>query len=457
MPHNPLLPSNQVTLPLAEIQGDVLIGLKKNAEVFVFFTINDVVRFRQELDTVFADITFSDQMKAVEDAKNAGQALPLFLGFNIAFTASGLAKLKPLDDLTTLDDAFRAGAVSRRGLLGDQAPWLPEYDQAIDGALLVTGVDAATARNQADAIESALRHSISVVRREHGLVRTGDQKGHEHLGFEDGISQPGVEGLTAPGPKPGQGLPGQDLIKPGEFLLGHENEEGQVSAPPLAWMVNGSYLVFRRLNQDVPAFHAYMAANFAAAGMTSADQLGAHLVGRWASGAPTVMTPFVDNLALAADKMQNNDFEFGAEDPHQQRCPFVAHIRKMYPREDFDPPLEGEPDRRRILRAGIPFGRDEDADKGLLFACYQNSIVDKFEFIQASWANNPGFMFGKTTCAGADIVPGRDITIGQGGARTASVGDPQHILPDAPAFVTATGAVYLFTPSRTALREMIDG
>lgn len=456
MPFNSLLPNSEVTLDLPEIQGDVLIGLKKNAEVFVFFEITDVARFRSELGTIFQDITFSDRMKAIEEAKQAGP-IPFFLGLNVAFTASGLQKVGL--NVAGLEPEFMNGAAAARGRLADgMNNWLPAYHDTIDAALLVTGVDPTTAANQADALINALRHSIRVVRQEPGLVRAGAQKGHEHFGFEDGISQPGVLGLTAPGAKPDQGLPGQDLVKAGEFVFGYESETAAAPAVPQPWMRNGSYLVFRRLRQHVDAFHAYVASQVAASGLGSADRLGAHLIGRWASGAPTALAPAADDPGMAQDPTRNNDFEFGGEDPNGAKCPFVGHIRKMYPRDDFGPgPLHEEPEHRRIIRAGIPFGRDADADKGLLFACYQTSIADKFEFLQTTWANSPNFMFGKTDSTGAATTPGLDITIGQGGPRTSTVNDPQRVLADAPVFVENTGAVYLFSPSRTTLQQIVNG
>jgi hypothetical protein len=44
-----------------------------------------------------------------------------------------------------------------------------------------------------------------------------------HFGFRDGISQPGTRGLTAPSDpnQPDEGEPGQQLIAPGEFVLGY--------------------------------------------------------------------------------------------------------------------------------------------------------------------------------------------------------------------------------------------
>jgi hypothetical protein len=48
--------------------------------------------------------------------------------------------------------------------------------------------------------------------------------GHEHFGFKDGISQPGVWGYDSPDPgHPDEvaGKPGTDLIAAGTFVLGY--------------------------------------------------------------------------------------------------------------------------------------------------------------------------------------------------------------------------------------------
>src|SRR6201999_2121529 len=129
-----------------------------------------------------------------------------------------------------------------------------------------------------------------------GDVRPGDDRGHEHFGFKDGISQPGIAGLT------NSSKTGQDEIAAGEFLVGYANQDGQVSGqeipaqpipsgqpgypgstPEVAafppWTKNGSFVVYRRLFQNVPAFTSFLESQAATLGL-SADQLGAKLVGR---------------------------------------------------------------------------------------------------------------------------------------------------------------------------------
>ncbi len=91
----------------------------------------------------------------------------------------------------------------------------------------------------------------------------------EPFGFRDGISQPAVEGLA------GKSSKHRDLIKTGEFVLGYKDgkglkstiasidnwydPEGYLAAHPdypndrRAFGLNGTYLVFRKLSQNVKA------------------------------------------------------------------------------------------------------------------------------------------------------------------------------------------------------------
>ena len=51
-----------------------------------------------------------------------------------------------------------------------------------------------------------------------------------------------------------------------------------------AWMIDGSFLAFRKLEQDVQRWNDLVVNNFESAGCDSADQCGAKLMGRWKSG-----------------------------------------------------------------------------------------------------------------------------------------------------------------------------
>jgi len=233
------------------------------------------------------------------------------------------------------------------------------------------------------------------------------------------------------------------------------------------------------LNQFVPEFNHFVETTAAGFG-TTADIIGARMVGRWKSGAPAIVSPLQDDPLLGNDELHNNDFDFDG-DPEGRKCPFAAHIRKAYPRNDVTPAGLGKPtdfDRReaseadtethRIMRRGIPFG-DEVTDneqrnettaneRGLMFVCYQTSIVEQFEFLTHNWVNNPAF-------APAGSNPGFDPLLGQ---------DPAHaprpvkgldvIYPKGPLggtttlpidFIRPTGGGYFFVPSISTIKNHI--
>ena len=142
----------------------------------------------------------------------------------------------------------------------------------------------------------------------------------------------------------------------------------------------------------------------------------------------------------------------------QTRCPFNAHIRRVYPRSDVqDGP--GNAEQKRILRAGIAFDHTNETggDQGLLFVCYQSSIVDKFQFIQTFWANADAIPFEPPYVAGLDGTmpphPGIDLIIGQAAVRGATW-DGGKALQNVPKFVTATGGEYFFSPSIAGLKAL---
>jgi len=458
-------------LELSEIQGDVLLGLQKLYERFVFFEIADVAGFKKALRKgLVGRLTTTTKVRArevqLQDHNAQGQTEPLpLVGLNLGFTQSGIQKLAPGSDLG--DPSFKAGAAAQAASLGDPnvagtlTTWRPEFLAGnIDGVFLVAGGTQSAVDGEVAQVLGLLGGSASVRYDETGSVRPGSQKGHEHFGFQDGLSQPGISGLTTP-------APGQRLLDAGLFVFGYPG----APAPPAPWMKNGSFMVFRRLNQQVPEFAQFIVDQSTSL-RTDPGLLGARLVGRWQSGAPLALAPAQDDALLASDPQQNNNFDF-SDDPGQRRCPFGAHIRKTNPREDLSPQNTAV-DPRRIIRQGIPFGPEvsaaEDAahatqqERGLMFVCYQSSIVNQFEFVQINWANNPGFIFGKHHPDGSSVTPGHDPIIGQNstaGENRARLmdepltnfptGDVRSTLQMPQDFVIPTGGAYFFVPSLSAL------
>jgi Dyp-type peroxidase family len=478
----------QPTLDLKDIQGDVLEGLQKNAENFVFFKIVNSIYFKTLVKQyVLSRITSAQQVDdremIIQRRKKFGQARSdRFPGLNLGFSHSGLTQLigtaRP-----KLDPSFEKGADHNDTIKSLNDPpssaWIKKFlSDRVDGVFLITGSDQSSMTFHSDELVRFLGGSIKVIYSEMGNARPGAQRGHEHFGFLDGVSQPGVRRLTqrsSPIYQPDQGLPGQDLLWPGEFVFGypgqHYEDPDEEGAPPqmaAPWMHNGSYMVFRRLEQKVPEFRRFVAEQAARLGMDR-DLLAARMVGRWRGGAPLELAPLRDDAALGRDDKRNNDFEFG-DDPEQRRCPYAAHIRKVYPRDDTG--NEAEIQQHRIIRQGIPFGPEVAPgetttrhSRGLMFVCYQTSIEQQFEYIQRSYANNPIFVSGKERPDGGVVTPGFDPIIGQapsGGDRKMDepypnfpAGNRRTTLAMPKQFVELTAAAYFFMPSITALRTVL--
>ncbi len=94
----------------------------------------------------------------------------------------------------------------------------------------------------------------------------------------DGVSQPAVQGFTA------SPLPGQSVLPAGEFLLG---EDGDFVSRP-SWAKDGSFLVFRQMEQLVPEFNKFLLDHpVSEPGILTqqegAELMAARMVGRWKS------------------------------------------------------------------------------------------------------------------------------------------------------------------------------
>jgi Dyp-type peroxidase family len=265
---------------------------------------------------------------------------------------------------------------------------------------------------------------------------------------------------------------------------------GRITPADPPWTRNGSFLVFRRLRQDVRAFWHFMHSEAARlahepgfSGLT-AESFASRLVGRWPSGAPFNRTPQSDILDLGKDQMSNNYFRFDSDtlplqgvadkypmakaDPAGLTCPLAAHIRKVNTRDSAsDTGAQDSTYKRRLLRVGIPFGEPladpfapagddpEKGDRGLLFLSVQASIEDQFEFLCARWANDP---------SRPKMPSGHDFVIGQNGApdgqrkrQCVMFGSDlkQSHLSTTQRWVIPTGGGYFFLPSISALRLVL--
>jgi Dyp-type peroxidase family len=399
-------------LPLEQIQGLILKGYSQVPEArFLLFQVRAA---NPDLLHWLATLPLTSVKKAYEEVA------PTEPFVNIAFTYRGLRALGV--DLT-LCDRFSTPFVQgsddeyRARVNGDVEESHPSkwqwgnQEKPVHIALLVY------ARSKPDVLRFAQQYQLQGENL--GLTLVEDLEGttlpgrKEHFGFRDGIAQPTIKGS-------GRVEASGNTIAAGEILLGHRDEYGNVSNSPVSssgfnFGLNGTYLVFRQLEQDVAGFWRYCAANDSQSGGVT---VASKMVGRWPSGAPLVRYPDRDpNDPRAADE---DNFTYLANDHENDRygarCPFGAHIRRSNPRDwNLGATRKESLDRaslHRIVRRGRPYGaplvksmathdlisaaKDESTDtdrpqRGLQFLCVNANIERQYEFIQQQWCNNPKF------------------------------------------------------------------
>ena len=418
-----------------------------------------------------------------------GDATPTGQAVNVAFTHAGLEALglegRALDGFSQPFHEGMDGAARRVRLLGDHGEGAPEKwgwgneTNPVHVLVLLYAVDATTLVDlRAEHEKRATAGGLEVVAALSGASFRAPFR--EPFGFADGISQPPIVGID---PAPVSERP----VATGEFLLGYRNELGRYPASPsvtadddtaavgLAPAVsgsrrdfgrNGSYLVFRQLEQDVLAFWRLAAAQAKATSIESVEKWGAKMIGRWTSGAPLALCPDGDDQQFS----KRNDFGYRLEDDDRGlRCPPGAHIRRTNPRDGLprtDTYRSLEVVRQhRILRRGRAYGRplqgwpvpedmlrhgDSSKDRGLCFVCLNADLAQQFEFIQERWVSDPTFVSAKS--GELDPVIGNP----RGVATFTVPADPVPICigdPGTPLsrFVTVRGGAYFFLPSKRAL------
>ena len=518
------------TLELEQIQGNILGGFNKDFQTFLFLNFPNPRVGRQWLSTIIDDVATSDEVLTFDKLfkmirnRRGEEGTVKSTWMNIAFSFRGLQALEATG-LDSFPQAFQDGmagrVVNEANLLGDVDESDPE-NWVVGGpgseevhALMIIASD--TREDRADEfqrhVDKMVAKGVRVLFIQEGETRLDqgpEEVGNEHFGFKDGVSQPGIRGVTDPHPKarPGEGAPGQRLIHPGEFVLGYSKQDGvhvpqdnpnadaaTAPEPNPAWTRNGSYLVYRRLRQDVKGFRDFVVQKqeeLEPQGLTT--DLGANLVGRYRSGCPfekvkslpefdplqgdptlgdSPDTTVLDGETINNFRYKNFELDNGErfDDSQGLVMPRAAHIRKAYPRNEDTPggshPLNGgeaSTQTRRILRRGIPFGASftrhapagrpgaADAsfpnDRGLNFLCYQASIEDQFEFIQTAWVNNKDFPnlpeLNDGNSDGHDpiisqSVAGREFTL-------PLTADDVLRLTGIQRWVTTTGGEYFFSP-----------
>lgn len=514
------------TLDLADIQGNVIRPYGRYGFPvgrYVFYNIADPTQGRAFVAALTRRVTTSTDWGTAP-----GQVPRPDWTLNLAFSHQGLKSLDlPMASLMGFAPEFAQGMKDRRDILGDNGPsapanWDPIWRDnretrdkdvhifvqlnARSPALLEAGYEwlRAQAAAHADGVALLGGHrgdagALLDYQDVHVVTEDGKPTAKEHFGYTDGIGDPAFEGSpNAPGYVKGRGKQMADgswaPLATGEFLLGHVDEALEYPPAPLPLLLsrNGSYMVYRKLHENVATFEALLDRH-AESYPGGRELLAAKLVGRWRdNGAPLVRAPdaeakqrFDAQLAAADADGQDallSDWTYD-EDMSGARCPFASHIRRINPRASlqmingpgdlpgslkvsqgaFDTP-GALSNRRRLLRRGLPYGRvddrgRDDGNHGIVIMMLNADIDRQFEFVQQQWIN-----YGNDFMAGND----KEIILGNHSAddrypskavlQVDPAGDqPPYFVARLPRLVETRGGEYFFVPSMTALRMIAKG
>jgi deferrochelatase/peroxidase EfeB len=453
----------------------------------------------------------------------------------VAFTATGLRELG-VKDAKGFSPEFWEGMTGhpnrclRLGDIGANAPdtWAWGYADKEPHILLILfasdddEVKALAATHKAEAEANGL----TAIGEPLETSNLGDK---EPFGFTDGISQPSFDWEVPRKPGTSADRDYTNLLALGELLLGYRNEYGLLTERPsvpaaaksghLSQGVhppghrdlgrNGTYLVFRQLEQDVYKFRQWVD-NEARRVNVTPDQLAEAMVGRKRNGDP------LDDLNLGrsipgidARDGERNGFLYDT-DPDGLSCPLGAHIRRANPRTGDVPggrrggidnllvtlgltrrrekrPTSSTPPWprnrtiwpfvrlqddavasarfHRILRRGreygpaaAPPGQPADkAERGLHFLCLNANIARQFEFVQGAWIASAKFA---ALSGEQDPLLGNRMSfpappVGDGKTDGFSrPGAPPNCKYSSglPQFVTVRGGAYFFLPGLAALK-----
>jgi Dyp-type peroxidase family len=462
---------------LEKLQGNILTGHGRRHSAHILLRLPDdeaaagavVGRLARYVTSARQQYLDSDAFRA-SDRKAAGR---LFGSLSISasgYEALGYKKLDKFPEVWKEAKRFAAGMrepVERS--LGDPPvdQWQQEYRRRVDVLLLLAGSRLSRLKAEVTRVVAGLAPSELVCVEWGQVFRNRDGQAIEHFGFVDGRSQP--------------------LFLQRDFRSGAAWPDGSVERrderPIDAWnpfaplgtalVVDplgddseslGSFLVFRKLEQDVRAFVDAERALAGHLGLRGAGRgrAGAMVVGRFRDGSPLTCAP-----EQGWQPPTDNNFTY-QEDLSGWRCPRYAHVRRANPRGSSLSGLDQERS-RRIVRRGVTYGeptRGVEAalrptsstaavealpskDVGILFMAYQADIELQFAAIQRDWfsAYFPGVN------VPVDILSGR-ATGTQSIPWVATYNAKPTTRYDFPASVRFLGGEYFFTPSLSFLRRL---
>ncbi|NET60261.1 MAG: Dyp-type peroxidase [Symploca sp. SIO2E6] len=464
---DPLNPGKYKTL-LGDLQGNILKGHGRNHAVHLFiqFKADKQAEAKQWIQKFAEQYVTSALLQANESLQYREKYVSGSVFSNFLLSVKGYQYFDVQAFKMPRDQSFRNGMKNGavNTFLGD--PPVEDWDlglqEEIHALIIVADDDVIDLLQEVNRLCQDLRQVADIVQREDGFILRNTQKQViEHFGFADGISQPLFlkrdidQSRTSSG-----GFDKWDSRAPLSLVL-TKDPNGKTDDS------YGSYLVYRKLEQDVKAFHEDQQELAKTVGVGE-NLAGALIVGRFQDGTPVVNSDTPSGATSTNNFNYDQDPENFGLTPKPTKCPFHAHIRKTNPRGDtgrvesapnFEEALRVERG-HRIARRGISYGENDLTKKpqvgsGLLFLCFQADIENQFNFMQNSWSNTNNFV---AVDVGLDPVIGQPPPGGnQKWPQTWGAPNTAEVNYDFTLWVKMKGGEYFFAPSLSYLRSISGG
>ena len=373
MSPNPVVPLFELNRPLttadlgvyapvlAVLQGNILKGHGRQAAAHLLLTFKpDRLPQAKAFVRAFATRVTSAaeqqaQARRFRERRGHGHAGngdgELFVGFFL--TAKGYRRLLtdvearrlPSPEPYGFSSAFWGGMEAMNSRFGedalhdpDRSEWEPAFQRDIH-AMVLLAHDDMEALNRAVTTMSRDVSAIAQVSTECGRRLSKGGGSIEHFGYRDAVSQPIFFEDDLPAARASfDPSAGPSLVLARDPLGASDRS-------------CGSYLVFRKIEQNVQAFLSARSAYARACSFSGpgADSLaGAHIVGRFEDGTARAL----GNTPLGAADPDNN-FNYDRDPAGLGGCPLDGHVRIMNPRPQSGT-VGGQ---RRIVRRGVPVRR----------------------------------------------------------------------------------------------------
>jgi deferrochelatase/peroxidase EfeB len=532
-----LKPAIRSDIDVRDIQAIVWSGFDSlKGGRYMLLRVNDAQAARQWLGD-FKPTSFGDLYDEDGASKHCKEVI------QVALTAAGLRTLG-INGVDGFSLEFKEGMASDRNRnrslrLGDTGANAPENwawgygDNEPHILLIMFATDVAHVEALAmDQRTGAELSGLAVI----DVLPTSDLGDEEPFGFTDGVSQPSFDWDVPRKPGTSADRDYTNLLALGELLLGYRNEYGLLTERPsvpanakdlhLPSGVhppdrrdlgrNGTYLVFRQLEQDVRGFWRWIGDEARRVNVKPGD-LAEAMVGRKRNGDP------LDDLTrgrsipgIDAAAGERNGFLYDT-DPDGLSCPLGAHIRRANPRTGDAPGgrrgwidnllvMIGLTMRRRknptsstlpwplnstiwpfvrlqddavasarfhrILRRGREYGNPPRLDQpatekedptGLHFLCLNANIARQFEFVQGAWIASAKFaaLSGEQDPLLGNRQPFPEPPVAAAPQMTdgfSRPGAPPNCKYSSglPQFVTVRGGAYFFLPGLAALKWIVS-